>query len=392
MPDFSKSIFDQTVNRRDTNSLKWDVKDGELPMWVADMDFQTAPCIIQAVTEIAQRGVFGYQIVPDRWYDAIINWWQTRHGLTIYKDWLCFCTGVVPAITSSVQRLTNVGDNVVVLTPVYDIFFHSIENTGRHVLECPLVYVNYSYSINFDDLEAKLANPLSTMMILCNPHNPVGKVWSKDELAKIGELCHKYGVTVLSDEIHCDLTEPNVNYIPFASASETCKDISVTAISSSKAFSTPGLQAAAVFVPNGHLRDKVVRGLNSDELAEPNAFACEATIAAFNKGGDWLDGVRQYISGNRQLVAKFLAENVPQVKLIEQDATYLLWVDCSAVTDDSEQLCDFIRQTTGLYLNCGNKYRGNGRYFVRLNVACPEQTLNDGLNRFAKGIALYLNK
>lgn len=392
MPDFSKSIFDQTVDRRDTNSLKWDVKDGELPMWVADMDFQTAPCITNAVTKIAQSGVFGYQIVPDRWYDAIVNWWQTRHNLTIEKDWLCFCTGVVPAITSSVQRLTNLGDNVVVLTPVYDIFFHSVENFGRHVLECPLAYRNYCYSIDFDDLEAKLADPLSTMLILCNPHNPVGKVWSKDELAKIGELCHKYGVTVFSDEIHCDLTEPNVSYVPFASVSETCNDISVTAISSSKAFSTPGLQAAAVFVSNETLRNKVVRGLNSDEIAEPNAFACEATIAAFTQGGEWLDGVREYISSNRKIVSEFLTENVPLVRLIEQDATYLLWVDCSAITNDAEELCDFIRQTTGLYLNCGNKYRGNGRYFARLNVACPKSQLIDGLNRFAKGIELYGNK
>lgn len=356
------------------------------------MDFQTAPCITQAVTQIAQKGVFGYQIVPDRWYDAIIRWWQTRHNLTIDKDWLCFCTGVVPAITSAVQRLTNVGDNVVVLTPVYDIFFHSIENFGRHVWECPLAYSNYSYSIDFDLLEAILAEPLSTMMILCNPHNPVGKVWSKDELVKIGELCHKYGVTVLSDEIHCDLTEPNVSYVPFASASQTCKDISITAISSSKAFSTPGLQAAAVFVPNENLRNKVVHGLNSDELAEPNAFACEATIAAFTQGGEWLDSVREYISHNRKLVAKFLADNVPQVKLIEQDATYLLWIDCSAITQNARELCAVIRNETGLYLNVGNNYRGNGKYFVRLNVACPQSQLVDGLNRFAKGIELYLSK
>ena len=381
--------FDKVVNRRGTGSLKWDVKENELPMWVADMDFPTAPCVTEAVLKKAKVGVFGYQIVPDEWYDAIINWWRARHGLTIAKDWLCFTTGVVPAITSCVNHLTNVGDSVVVLTPVYDIFFHSIENTGRVTLECPLVYDGKGYSIDFADLETKLSKPNTKLLILCNPHNPIGKVWSKAELANIGNLCKTYGVTVLSDEIHCDLTEPNVSYVPFASVSEDCQDISITAISASKAFSIAGLQSAAVFVANGQLRKKVVDGLNHDEVAEPNAFACEATVAAFNQGGQWLDELRYYISANRKCVAEYLTANLPELKLIPQDATYLLWVDCSAVTDDAESLCEFIRERTGLYLNCGTKYRGNGRYFIRLNVACPKSTLLDGLNRLSKGIDEY---
>ena len=384
--------FDKVINRRGTGSLKWDVGENELPMWVADMDYPTAPCITEAILKKAKSGVFGYQIVPDEWYSAIINWWKRRHRFKIDKKWLCFTTGVVPAITSCVKRLTNVGDNVVVLTPVYDIFFHSIENTGRHTLECPLVYKWKKYSIDFDDLECKLSHPNSTLMILCNPHNPVGKVWSKQELARIGELCAKHGVTVISDEIHCDLTEPDTHYVPFAAVSDTCRDISVTAISSSKAFSIPGLQSAAVFVPNERLRSMVVRGLNSDEVAEPNAFACDATIAAFNGGGEWLDELREYVSQNRKLAGEFLAEHLPKVKLIAQNATYLLWIDCSSITNDSEKLCEFIREQTGLYLNCGAKYRGNGRYFVRLNAACPKKTLLDGLNRLKIGIEKYLQR
>ena len=384
--------FDFVINRRNTNSLKWDVGDNELPMWVADMDFKTAQCVTDAIVAKAKSGVFGYQIVPDEWYEAIINWWRVRHGFVIDKDWLCFCVGVVPAITSSIKRLTNVGDSVVVLTPVYDIFFHSIENTGRHTLECPLVYENGSYGIDFADLEKKLSEPLSTMLILCNPHNPVGKVWTKDELIKIGKLCAKHGVTVFSDEIHCDLTAPNVSYTPFASASTLCNDISLTAISSSKAFNLAGLQSAAVFAKNEQIRNKVVRGLNSDELAEPNAFAIEATIAAFSdEGGLWLDGLREHVAKNKATAVEFLVKNLPEVKPIEQDATYLMWLDCSAVCDDSEKLCDYIRQETGLYLNCGSKYRGNGRYFLRLNVACPEVTLLDGLNRLKEGIAKFKN-
>lgn len=384
--------FDKIINRRGTGSVKWDVKENELPMWIADMDFKTAPCITEAVVKKASSGVYGYQIVPDEWYEAIINWWRTRHGLTIHKDWLCFCTSVIAAVTSCVKTITNVGDNVVAMTPVYDIFFHSIENTGRHTLESPLAYDGEKYSIDFDDLEEKLAHPLTTMLILCNPHNPVGKIWSKDELVKIGELCKIHGVTVLSDEIHCDLTEPNTSYVPFASVSDTCKDVSVTAVSASKAFSIPGLQSAAVFVANEHLRAKVVRGLNSDEVAEPNVFACEAIIAAFNEGGEWLDEMRSYISANRKLVAEYIKANLPQLKLIDQDATYLLWVDCSAVTDDSGNLCQFIREHTGLYLNCGARYRGNGRYFIRLNVACPKSMLLDGLNRLKDGIEKYTSK
>ena len=381
--------FDKVINRRGTGSLKWDVKDNELPMWVADMDFTTAPCITEAILNKASSGVFGYQIVPDEWYDAIDRWWRTRHGLTIPKDWLCFTTGVVPAITSCVNHLTKLGDNVVTMTPVYDIFFHSIENTGRVTCECPLVYDGEGYSIDFADLEVKLSEPKTTLLILCNPHNPIGKVWSKEELATIGTLCHKHGVTVLSDEIHCDLTELGVEYVPFASVSKVCQDISITAISASKAFSIPGLQSAAVFVPNELLRDRVVSALNHDEVAEPNVFACDAVIAAFNEGGNWLDEVRKYISANRKCVAQYLTANLPELKLIKQDATYLLWVDCSAVTDDAEMFCNFIREKTGLYLNCGTKYRGNGRYFVRLNVACPNSVLLDGLNRFKSGVQQY---
>ena len=384
--------FDKIINRRNTNSLKWDVGESELPMWVADMDFKTAQCVTDAIVAKAKSGVFGYQIVPDEWYQAIINWWRTRHGLVIDKDWLCFCVGVVPAITSSIKRLTNVGDNVVVLTPVYDIFFHSIENTGRHTLECPLVYANGAYGIDFADLEAKLAHPLSTLLILCNPHNPVGKVWTKEELIKIGNLCAKHGVTVFSDEIHCDLTAPSVNYTPFVSASDECNAISVTAISSSKAFNLAGLQSAAVFAANEQIRNKVVRGLNSDELAEPNAFAIEATVAAFSsEGGLWLDGLREHIAQNKATAVEFLRKNLPAVKPIEQNATYLMWLDCSAIADDAEKLCDFIRRETGLFVSAGNKYRGNGRYFIRLNVACPLSTLKDGLNRLKEGVTKFKN-
>ena len=385
--------FNDVINRRNTNSLKWNVGDNELPMWVGDMDFQTAPAVTEAIIKKAKSGVFGYQIVPDEWYNAIIRWWQVRHDFTIGKDWLCFCTGVVPAITSSIKRITNVGDNVVVMTPVYNIFFNSIENTGRHALESPLKYENGAYSIDWDDLEAKLAHPQSTMLLLCNPHNPVGKVWSKEELKHIGNLCVKHGVAVFSDEIHCDLVPLDVKYTPFASVSGVNMAISVTAISASKAFNLAGLQAAAVFIENEVLRKKVVRGLNSDELAEPNAFAIEATIAAFSyESGIWLNGLRDYICENKQTAETFFEISLPEIKAISQDATYFMWLDCSAVTDNSAELAEFIRKETGLYVSSGTIFRGNGNYFLRLNVACPEPTLRDGLNRLKEGIKKYQQK
>ena len=384
--------FDNTPDRRGTQSLKWDVKDNELPMWVADMDFATAPQITEALISRAKHGIYAYSVVPDEWYDAIIGWWKRRHNYTIDKSWLQFCTGVVPAISCLVQRLTNVGDNVAVLTPVFDIFFHSIENFGRHTLECPLTYAGGKYSLDFDDLKKALSNPLTTMLILCNPHNPTGTVWTKEQLKTIGALCKQHGVVVLSDEIHCDFTLPNVSYTPFASVSEDCAQNSITCISASKAFNMAGLQSAAVFVPNKRLRETVVRGLNSMEVAEPNCFAVHGTVAAFNDGEKWLDELIEYLAENRRTAAEFIKKNIPTAHPVEANATYLLWIDCSAFTDNSSELCKFIREKTGLILSEGAQYRGNGNSFLRMNIACSRDRMKDGLNRLKDGIKAYINR
>lgn len=384
-----KFNFDEIIDRRDSNSLKWDVNKNELPMWVADMDFRTAPKIIEEVLKCAQKGIYGYSVVTEKWYEAIINWWKTRYDFDIEKQWLQFSVGSMAAVIVSVQRLSNMGDNVVVQTPVYNAFFNSIENHGRHVLENKLIYNGNSYSIDFYDLEEKLSNPLTTLMILCNPHNPVGKIWSCEELHKIGELCKKYGVTVVSDELHCDLTDPGCKYIPFASVSDTCKDISVTCISTSKSFNLAGLQSAAVVIPNEFLRDKMVRGLNSNEMAEPNIFAVSGAAAAYTYGGDWIDELRKYIYNNKVIVNEFLTKEIPDITLTQSNATYLLWINCQKVSSNVSELCKFIRKNTGLYLSDGAIYRGNGSEFVRMNIACPKDTLLDGLSRFKQGIVAY---
>lgn len=384
-----KYDFDTLINRRGTDSLKWDVGENELPMWVADMDFGTAPEIKAAIMKRAEHGVFGYSVVPKGWYEAYVGWWKERHGFLMEKDWLIFCTGVIPAISSMVRKLTTPAEKVVIQTPVYNIFFNSILNNGRQVLESPLHYDGREYEIDFSDLEEKLSDPQTSLMILCNPHNPAGKLWDKDTLFKIGELCEKYHVTVISDEIHCDLTDPGYEYVPFASVSKACRENSITCIAPTKAFNIAGLQTAAVVVPGEQLRHKVWRGLNTDEVAEPNAFAIWAAEAAFTEGGLWLSELREYIKQNREIAAAFIKENVPGIKAVPSHATYLMWLDCSKLTDDAAKLADFIREKTGLYLSEGNIFGGNGTGFLRLNLACPKSVLMDGLNRLKEGACIF---
>lgn len=384
--------FDTPVDRRNTYSLKWDVKENELPMWVADMDFQTAPEVREAIQNRAAHGVFGYSIVPEEWYQAYIRWWENRHGFRMDAEWLIFCTGVVPAISSIVRKLTTPAEKVLVLTPVYNIFFNSILNNGRQVLESRLRYDGEAYSIDYADLEAKLADPQTSMLIFCNPHNPVGKIWSAEELRKVGELCRKHHVVVVSDEIHCDLTEPGMGYVPFASVSEDCRNNSIICIAPTKAFNLAGMQTAAVCVPDPVLRHKVWRGLNTDEVAEPNAFAIQAAVAAFTRGGEWLDELRIYLHENKVWTAQYIQKEIPRLKVVASQATYLMWLDCSGLTDSSEELADVIRESTGLYLSEGGQYGGDGTHFLRLNVACPRSVLEDGLNRLKKGVEAYCER
>ena len=384
--------FDTPVDRRNTYSLKWDVKENELPMWVADMDFQTAPEVREAIQKRAAHGVFGYSIVAEEWYQAYIQWWESRHGFRMDAEWLIFCTGVVPAISSIVRKLTTPAEKVLVLTPVYNIFFNSILNNGRQVLESRLQYDGESYSIDYADLEAKLADPQTSMLIFCNPHNPVGKIWQAEELRKVGELCRKHHVVVVSDEIHCDLTEPGLGYVPFASVSKDCRDNSITCIAPTKAFNLAGMQTAAVCVPDPVLRHKVWRGLNTDEVAEPNAFAIQAAVAAFTRGGAWLDELRCYLHENKVWTTQYIQKEIPQLKVVASQATYLMWLDCSRLTDSSEELADVIRESTGLYLSEGGQYGGDGTHFLRLNVACPRSVLEDGLNRLKKGVEAYCER
>lgn len=387
-----KYNFDKPTNRRGTGSLKWDVPENELPMWVADMDFETVPEVIEALKKRVEHGIFGYSIMPDAWSQSYVNWWDKRHHITLNPDKLIFTTGVVPAISSAVRKLTTPAENVLVQTPTYNIFFNSIRNNGRNIVENHLLYDGREYHIDWETLERQLADPQTSLMILCNPHNPIGKIWDKETLARIGALCAENDVTVFSDEIHCDITAPGKEYVPFASVNEQCRQISVTAIAPTKTFNLAGIQSAAVYAENKALYHKMWRRLNTDEVAEPNAFAMCATIAAFTCGADWLDELRVYIEENKKYVTDFIAREIPQMKVVPSEATYLMWLDCQAYTKDSNKLYAFIRKESGLYLASGREYGTNGDGFLRLNVATTRKNVEDGMERLKQSMKAWEQK
>lgn len=384
--------FDAVQNRRGTNSLKWNVPEDELPLWVADMDFATAPAIIEAIHKRLENQALGYSIITKEWNQAYVNWWKNRYNHQIDPESLIFCTGVVPAISSIIRKLTSPSESIVILTPVYNVFINTIANNGRTILQCPLKYDKTSdakdagtYNIDWRQLEGNLADPKTSLLIFCNPHNPVGKIWSTEELKRVGDLCKKHNVTVISDEIHCDITIPGKHYIPFASVSETCRDISIVCIAPTKTFNIAGLQTAAVAVANPDLRNKVQSGINTDEIAEPNIFAIQAAIAAYNHGEAWLEELLKYIQENRRIVADFLKKEISEIKLVEAEATYLLWLDCKEVCKkknmDSFALEQDLRKNAKVFISKGSIYGDAGEGFLRMNIACPRSILQEALNR-----------
>ena len=373
--------FDHVPDRRGSGSVKWDVGERELPMWVADMDFPTCPAVQAALEVRVAHGVFGYTDVTEDWRRAVCGWFSRRHGLEADPDWLIFSTGVVPILSSTVRKLTTPNENVLLLTPVYNIFYNSILNNGCRPLEVPLLYRNGEYSIDFAALEAGLADPQTTLMILCNPHNPIGKIWDRETLARIGSLAARHHVTVISDEIHCDLTDPGRDYVPFASVSEECRKNCVVCFAPTKTFNLAGIQTAGAMVPDPFLRHKIRRALNTDEVAEPNVFAIPAAVAAYNGGDEWLDALRIYLYANKQTVRDYIAEHLPRLRVIPGEATYLVWLDCGAYTSDSRALAEDIRKKTGLFLSCGTQYGRGGETFLRMNVSCPRDRVLDGLDR-----------
>lgn len=378
--------FDTIIDRRNTDSIKWDIKENELPMWVADMDFPIAPEITEAFSDRIKHPVFGYSRLTDEWYDAYINWWKKYHGMEMSRDHLLFCSGVVPAVSSIIRKLSSPGDKIVLLTPNYNHFYNCIQGNGRQVLEVEMKYDGNSYSIDYNDLKLALSDPLASLMIFCNPQNPTGNVWEKETLQKVGNLCAEKGITVISDEIHCDIITPGTEYTPFASVSEINKNHSITCIAPTKAFNLAGLQTSALYIPDKLLRNKVHSAVEKDEISMPNSFASTAAVSAFTKGRAWLNELNEYIFQNKQTVKSFIENEIPQIRLVWGDATYLLWIDCTALKTDSKTLAPQIRKNTGLFVMAGSYYGKGGNGFLRMNIACPRKLLLDGLQRLKKAI------
>ena len=385
-----KFDFVNAPDRSNTDSVKWHVKKGDLPMSIADMDFKTAPEIIAAMKRKVDLGVFGYEWPEDDYFKAVADWYEKEHGHRPQQEWLIFTTGVVPAISAIVRRVSHIGDNVLVQAPVYNVFYNSIENNGRHVLSNDLQFDGENYAINWDDLEQKLALPLTTLMIFCNPHNPIGKVWTQEEVQKVAELCYQHHVILLSDEIHGDLVRKGPDYTPTFSVNGPARENVISLVSPSKTFNVAALHAATAIVPNSNLRAMVNRGLNSDEVAEPNLLAIPGTIAAYEHGHNWLKALIKQLNVNFTYAEEFINKNLPQVKVVTGAATYLIWLDVSQISSDSQKLAEYLEKTTGLVLSPGSIYRGNGHDFLRMNLACPLTMVKDGLERLKAGLTEYL--
>ncbi len=373
-------------DRRGSGSYKWDSipNPDMIPLWVADMDFKTAPCVIEALARRVDHGVFGYTLVDDSYYEALTGWFASRHGYDIDSRMVIYTSGVVPAISAIIKALARPGEGVIVQTPVYNCFFSSIRNNGCRIVESPLLRKDlspseFTYRIDFDDLERKAADPANTLLLLCNPHNPAGRIWSREELAKAAGICRRHGVRVVSDEIHCELTMPGLAYVPYA----TVDPSGVICLSPSKAFNTAGLQIANIVCPDDSVRRAVDRAININEVCDVNPFGIAALKAAYTpEGAAWLDALRGYIAGNYELTREVITRELPGCPMATLEATYLPWIDVSALCIPSEELEERLKTEAKVWVNCGEMYGRGG--FIRLNIACPRQRLREGLERICR--------
>ena len=376
--------FDEIVVRRGTNSYKWDLPKGEdiIPMWVADMDFKTAPCIIDALKRRVEHGIFGYTFVPDSYYDAIINWFKRRHQWHIEREDILYTSGVVPAIACTLKATTMPGEKVLVQTPVYNCFFSAIKNSGCEVSENPLRREGDSYVIDFDDFERLCSDEKTTVFLLCNPHNPAGRVWRKDELRRMNDICLKHHVKVIADEIHCELVMPGHTFQPFAAVDEACRDNCVVLNSPSKAFNIAGLQIANIVCHDAEWRRRINRAININEVCDVNPFGVIALQAAYNDGGEWLDALNQYIHENYLALKDFFRERLPRLEVCRLEGTYLAWINLSRIPITADEAARRLLGNAKVMLNSGTMYgREAGNSYLRINLACPRSTLMEGLKR-----------
>lgn len=381
-----KYDFDTIINRRNTNSAKWDTSQDKnvIPMWIADMDFKTADPIINALEKRVQHGIFGYATTPDSYYEAEVRWWAKRHNFKIKKEWIEATTGVIPSLSAVVQAFTEPGDKVLIQSPVYNYFNSSITNNRCDIVLNELKFNGEFYEIDFNDFEKKVSDEKVKVFILCNPHNPVGRAWNKDELERLGELCLKHNVLILVDEIHRDLVYKGSKYTPFASISEELLMNSITCTAPSKTFNIAGLKTSNIIVANEEYRKKVNKSLNINEAIEPNVFGIEALIAAYNEGEEWLEQLLEYLQGNLDYLINFISNRIPKLKVVVPEATYLVWINCESFGISSEELCEKVLEEGNLRISDGKTYGEAGDGFIRINIACSRELLIEGLERLEK--------
>jgi cystathionine beta-lyase len=395
--------FDEVVERRGTNCVKWDESpsDEVIPLWVADMDFRVAPAILEAVKKRAEHGVFGYNIVPESYYEAVISWFHRRHQWEIHRPWILYTTAVVPAMSCVIKALTMPGEKVLILSPAYNCFFSSIKNNGCEVLESPLRLISPpesggaggglntrhpdrhpdhhpSFEIDFIDFEAKCSDEKTTLFLLCNPHNPSGRVWTKEELQRMYDICKKHNVKIVSDEIHCELIMPGYEFVPLGTITDDC----VVMNSPSKNFNTAGLQIANIICKHPSWRRRIDRAININEVCDVNPFGIVALMAAYNDSEDWIDELNQYLWGNYNVLCDFIEKNLPQWKVCSLEGTYLPWVDVSAIGIPVEELCDSLLREAKVWINPGTMYGPeSGKGYVRFNIATQRSRLVEALER-----------
>ena len=386
--------FSRPTDRRGTDSYKWDSAPEAdiIPLWVADMDFETFPGITEALQRRVAHGIFGYTRVPEAYYEAVCRWFKKRHGWHINREDIIYTSGVVPAVSAVIKALTLPGDQVIVQGPVYNCFFSSIRNNGCEMVSNSLIYnkEELRYEIDFDDLERKLKHERARLMLICNPHNPGGRVWTRDELTRVAELCRKYGVRVVSDEIHCELTLYDNEYVPFGSLPDELSRGSITCCSPSKAFNTAGLQIANIVCRDAEVRNRIDRAININEVCDVNPFGVIALQAAYSdEGYEWLTQLRAYISANYDLLCERFARELPKCKVMRMEGTYLAWIDCSELHIPSDEIEEMLMHENKVWVNAGSMYGAEGAAFIRVNMACTSELLNEGITRIVNGLGAY---
>ncbi|RRN70888.1 pyridoxal phosphate-dependent aminotransferase [Peribacillus simplex] len=387
-----KYNFDQEIPRLNTDCEKWDKLESQfgvkdvIPMWVADMDFQSPQPIVEALKQRVEHGVYGYTLRPDSYMESIVSWLKRRHRWSIEKEWITHSPGVIPALSLAIQSFTQTGDKIIIQPPVYHHFARVIQANGREIVNNPLKLENGHYSIDFADLEAKIDSTVK-MLILCSPHNPIGRVWSKEELTRLGQICMKHNILVVADEIHCDFVYKTHTHIPFASISEEFANHSLTCIAPSKTFNLMGVQTSSIIIPNQQLRDRYDRELNTLSIGSPNIFGVVALEAAYRHGEEWLDQLLEYLQGNLEFTLNYFSKNIPQIKVIQPEGTYLVWLDCLELGFSVEELDEFMLRKARVAMNEGLIFGMEGKGFMRLNIACPRSMLKNALDGIEKAIS-----